>query len=115
LDLHLVALALIGYTTLGLARSPARIERDLSYGVYVLAYPTQEVLVSSGIGELGLAVMITVSIAVVLGLAFASWTFVERPALALRKRAFRPKASWLPARWGQARSVPTSVVVEGRL
>lgn len=79
-----IAVILIGYGALGLAWLPIRLQRDLSYGVYIFAYPIQQVLAVAGVPTLGLGVMIAASIGIVLPLALASWTFVERPALSLR-------------------------------
>jgi len=79
-----VAVVLLGYGALGLAWLPIRLERDLSYGVYVFAYPIQQVLAVAGIPALGVGVMIAASIGLVLPLALASWTLVERPALEFR-------------------------------
>jgi peptidoglycan/LPS O-acetylase OafA/YrhL len=82
-----LAVILIGYGALGLAWLPIRLERDLSYGVYVFAYPIQQVLAVAGVPALGLGVMIAASIALVLPLALTSWTLVERPALSLRSHS----------------------------
>jgi peptidoglycan/LPS O-acetylase OafA/YrhL len=79
-----LAVILIGYGALGLAWLPIRLERDLSYGVYVFAYPIQQVLAVAGVPALGLGVMIAASIALVLPLALTSWTLIERPALSFR-------------------------------
>ena len=87
-----LAVVPIAYVALGLIWLPIRIERDLSYGVYVLAYPTQQVLVAVGVGAFGLPVLLGLTLAVVLPLAYASWTFVERPALSLKRRGLRPVA-----------------------
>ena len=81
-----LATLLISYTALGLAWLPIRTDRDLSYGVYVLAYPIQKVLVTAGVASLGLPVMIAASIVLVLPLAWASWHFIEQPALSIRTR-----------------------------
>lgn len=79
-----VAVVLMSYAALGLARLPIRTDRDLSYGVYVLAYPIQQVLATAGVAALGLPVLFAASVAIVLPLAFVSSQFVERPALSLR-------------------------------
>ena len=78
---------------------PARwVQRDdISYGVYVYAFPVQ---VSLGWFVLGLPVPAHVAVALLITclLAFLSWRLVERPALRLRhldvrKRPTRPKSS----------------------
>ena len=91
-----VAVVLMSYAALGLAGLPIRTDRDLSYGVYVLAYPIQQVLATAGVAALGLPVLFAASVAIVLPLAFASWQFVERPALSLR--TWRPSLHATEAR-----------------
>lgn len=57
---------------------------DLSYGVYVLSYPVQQILVSLGITS-G-AVVLALTVLVVAPLALLSWHLVERPMLRLKPR-----------------------------
>jgi peptidoglycan/LPS O-acetylase OafA/YrhL len=68
-----VPIIFAAYAALGLAHLPFRIERDLSYGTYVFAYPVQRVL---GI-ELNTLGVIVGTILIVLPMAWLSWTFVE--------------------------------------
>lgn len=68
---------------------PGRIRRvgqvnDISYGVYLFAFPVQQTLAYVGLTRLGPAVMIVVASAIVLGIAWLSWRFVERPAMSLK-------------------------------
>lgn len=67
------------------AREPARARPDLSYGVYLYAFPVQQAIVSQmpGIGPLTL---MAVAIAPILALAAASWYAIERPCLARKRR-----------------------------
>jgi hypothetical protein len=80
-DAPLVGVALLAYAAVGLAWIPYRLEVDLSYGVYVLAYPTQELLATAGVPHFGLGVMVACSVGLSLLLASISWMLVERPAL----------------------------------
>jgi len=57
--------------------------RDLSYGVYVYAWPVQQSLVLAGVARFGPAVLMAAAVACVVPLAWLSWTLVERPALGL--------------------------------
>ena len=90
--LHLTPLAgmALAYAALGLMHLPLRVERDLSYGVYVFAYP-----ITLALGSLGAstAVAAIATIAIVLPLSLASWTWVERPAIGLRDLHLRRVAA----------------------
>jgi peptidoglycan/LPS O-acetylase OafA/YrhL len=63
--------------------------RDLSYGLYVYAWPTQQLVLLVGAAAWPVAVYGSVSLGIALLLAWASWTWVESPALRLK--------SWTPA------------------
>ncbi len=72
---------------------------DLSYGVYIIAWPVTQVLVEQA-PRLPLWGVTIATILLSSLLAWASWTFVEKPAMRLRPRiarALEPIAS-LPAR-----------------
>lgn len=63
--------------------------RDLSYGLYVYAWPVQVLLLLAGAAAWPVLLYGAASLAVALVLAWASWTWVETPALRLK--------SWTPA------------------
>ncbi len=65
---------------LGLAR-PGKLPADLSYGVYIYAFPVQQALAMAG--ELN----VLTAILAVLPFAALSWFLVERPALKLKPGA----------------------------
>jgi peptidoglycan/LPS O-acetylase OafA/YrhL len=67
---------------LGLAR-PGKLPADLSYGIYIYAFPVQQVL--AGYGWLNLPV----ALLAVLPFAAFSWFLVERPALKLKPQKSR--------------------------
>ncbi|MEW1954419.1 acyltransferase [Terrabacter sp. NPDC080008] len=72
------------------ARLPLRIgsRNDISYGVYLFAFPLQQLMVVAGVPEaLGLVWFTALSIAVTVPVAWASWLLVERPCLRWRRRA----------------------------
>jgi peptidoglycan/LPS O-acetylase OafA/YrhL len=78
-------IAVIWLGTRGTVRLPA----DLSYGLYVYAFPVQQTLASQG------HLSFWTSLAATLPFAAASWFLVERPALRLKPlaaRLFRPQA-----------------------
>lgn len=62
---------------------------DLSYGVYIYGWPVQQSLVALVPG-IGVASLLVLSLSIVPLFAAASWEWVERPALRLK----RMKADW---------------------
>ena len=87
---------------LGLGAAPSRnwtTRTDLSYGVYIYAYPVQQLLVLLGTASWGVAVNSLLVVLLTLPLALLSWTLVEKPAL-------RAKA-WLDPRDRPDRRVPS--------
>jgi peptidoglycan/LPS O-acetylase OafA/YrhL len=76
-------------------RTPAWLRRltapgDVSYGIYVYAFPVQQSVAAIWGAGLDPLVMMAISFPVTYGLAFMSWRLVERPALAL-KRVLAPR------------------------
>jgi peptidoglycan/LPS O-acetylase OafA/YrhL len=67
---------------------------DLSYGLYIYAFPLQQLAADAGLSRLGVAVSTAVPLAGALAMAAGSWMLVERPALAL-KEATPPALRWL--------------------
>lgn len=68
-----------------------RLRTDLSYGVYIYAWPVQQLLVICGLGFLHPLAFAVVAAAATLPLAALSWFLVEKRALALKSR-FKRKA-----------------------
>jgi len=58
---------------------------DLSYGLYIYAFPLQQIAVLCGLARLGVWIYTAVPLAGALAMACASWFAVERPALALKE------------------------------
>ncbi|PZQ59373.1 MAG: hypothetical protein DI570_16335 [Phenylobacterium zucineum] len=69
---------------LGLAR-PGKVPADLSYGVYIYAFPIQQWLAIQG--QLNVAT----AVAAVIPFALASWFLVEKPAMRLKPG---PRPAW---------------------
>lgn len=66
---------------------------DLSYGIYIYAFPVQQALVQAfGPARLSVGAFFGLTVVAVAPLAAASWWLVERPALRL-KRFGRPSAA----------------------
>ena len=57
-----------------------RLRTDLSYGVYIYAFPTQQLLAICGLVWLHPSVFFVVSAIATLPLAAVSWFLVEKPA-----------------------------------
>jgi peptidoglycan/LPS O-acetylase OafA/YrhL len=75
---------------------------DLSYGIYIYAFPVQQALMLLVGPQLPVPAFVAATLAGVLPLALASWWLVERPALRLKRRtaagppAVGPAAATLP-------------------
>lgn len=82
---------LIAYWVIFLAYYPSWVARkfshgaDLSYGIYIFAYPIQQLLVW-GFGPHDPYLHSVVALALTLIPAYLSWTFVESPCIELKKR-----------------------------
>ncbi len=61
-------------------------KNDISYGVYIYAFPVQRLLVLLHVNDGGLVVYTLASVLATLPLAAASWLVVERRALAFKHR-----------------------------
>ena len=89
---------LLAYLVLWMgARLPLRlgVRDDLSYGLYICAFPVQQLLVIGGAAAaLGVIGSFAAALAIALLLAWASWRLVERPALGLKS---------MPAPWRRPR------------
>ncbi len=67
--------------------SPQR--NDVSYGVYIYAFPIQQALVLAGAAGLGLVPFIVLSAVCTVPLAWVSWRLVEAPAQRLKHAGLR--------------------------
>jgi peptidoglycan/LPS O-acetylase OafA/YrhL len=93
-------------TTLPLQRIGRR--NDISYGVYIYAFPIQQLLVLAGAARLGVGAFVAFGIAATLPLAAASWFVVERRAMGLKRIS-------IGAPWSQHRRPTTTAVEQGSL
>jgi peptidoglycan/LPS O-acetylase OafA/YrhL len=72
------------------SRRSIRLPADLSYGLYIYAFPVQQLLASHGLLSFWMSLTAT------LPFAAASWFLVERPALRLKQAAMPPLSPyWL--------------------
>jgi peptidoglycan/LPS O-acetylase OafA/YrhL len=63
-----------------------RLRTDLSYGTYIYAFPTQQLLAVCGLARLNPLVFFVIATTATLPLAALSWFLVEKPALSLKSR-----------------------------
>jgi peptidoglycan/LPS O-acetylase OafA/YrhL len=70
---------------------------DVSYGVYIYAFPVQQLLVLAGAHTLPIAVYDLLTLAATAPLAIASWLVVERPAMRWARRSTTATAAPAPA------------------
>jgi peptidoglycan/LPS O-acetylase OafA/YrhL len=66
-----------------------RLRTDLSYGVYIYAFPTQQLLVICGLAFLNPIVFAIIAAIATLPLAALSWFLVEKRAISLKSRLKR--------------------------
>lgn len=62
---------------------------DLSYGVYLYAFPIQQLLATCRLNALGFPIYFLASLGISAIFAVGSWLLVERPSLALKSKFFR--------------------------
>ncbi|SPM43092.1 Peptidoglycan/LPS O-acetylase OafA/YrhL, contains acyltransferase and SGNH-hydrolase domains [Mycobacterium numidiamassiliense] len=66
-----------------------RLRTDLSYGVYIYAFPIQQLLVIGGLASLNPMVFAVIAAVATLPVAALSWFLVEKPAMSLKSRLKR--------------------------
>jgi peptidoglycan/LPS O-acetylase OafA/YrhL len=64
---------------------------DISYGLYIYAFPVQQTWVWLGGRGMSFAVGVLCCTAITVVLAWLSWRLVEQPALKLKPRGARPR------------------------
>ena len=67
---------------------------DLSYGLYIYAFPIQKLLVLYHLNALGFAPYVLTALAMALALAAGSWFAIERPNLAMKNLRLRELPSF---------------------
>jgi peptidoglycan/LPS O-acetylase OafA/YrhL len=80
-----------------------KLPADISYGLYLFGFPTQQAIIALGLGFVPFW-LFALSFPIACLVAFASWTFIESPFLrrskAKRQDAPRPAAPSLPVKVG---------------
>jgi peptidoglycan/LPS O-acetylase OafA/YrhL len=92
-------------------RAPAALRRltsrgDVSYGVYLLAFPVQQTIVHVLGGDVSAFAVLALSLPITYALAMLSWRFVERPALRLKNAVAGPRPQRAPQPEPQPEPVP---------
>lgn len=89
-DYRLLAAPALAYGLIGigglLSTPRLAIRNDISYGMYVYAFPVQQLLASAGLIGLGVPGFWVVASLATVPLAAASWFLVERPVIRLNRR-----------------------------
>jgi peptidoglycan/LPS O-acetylase OafA/YrhL len=70
-----------------------RLPTDLSYGVYIYAFPVQQLLVISGLEGMNPFVFAIIATAATLPVAALSWFLIEKPALSFKSRLKKKRAA----------------------
>ncbi|ORB74378.1 acyltransferase family protein [Mycobacterium scrofulaceum] len=74
-----------GVIVSGILLHRLHLHNDLSYGVYIYAWPTQQLLVICGLRHLNPLIFAAVATAATVPLAAASWFAIEKPAVRLKR------------------------------
>ena len=62
---------------------------DLSFGMYIYAFPIQQIIVHFAGSKIGVSLLFSLTMLLTIAVAFFYWHLVERPVLALSKRLLR--------------------------
>jgi len=90
-------------------------DRDVSYGVYIYAFPLQQLLATLGLAAAPPLLFGLVGLLVTVPLAIGSWLVIEKPALRLKRVTWHGVASGVRIRRRAARSVESMpVLVDGQ-
>lgn len=92
-DYRLVAAVPLAYAVIASGalthNARLRLQTDLSYGVYIYAFPVQQLLVICGLGHINPFAFFAIATAATLPIAALSWAFIEEPAMSLKSRLLR--------------------------
>ena len=66
---------------------------DLSYGIYIYAFPVQQLIIALNQGKYSLPVCLLLSLCCAVALAYCSWHLVEKPALRFKPKTWSAKAN----------------------
>jgi peptidoglycan/LPS O-acetylase OafA/YrhL len=69
-----------------------RLRTDLSYGVYIYAFPIQQLLIICGLGSMNPIAFWLIATSAILPVAALSWNLVEKPAMSMKSRLNRSRS-----------------------
>jgi peptidoglycan/LPS O-acetylase OafA/YrhL len=87
-------------------------KNDYSYGIYIYAWPVTQLLAIAGVQKLGYVPFLLVSVLATAPVAVASWWFVEKQALSLKKLDATQLARGLPWQRAKRGSYPSEISTE---
>ena len=88
--LLLVIVSLTAYF-IGFAKKiPLRVNNDISYGLYIFAFPIQQALFKLTNFNPSISLQLALTFAITVPLAFLSWQLVERPFINLNRKFGTP-------------------------
>jgi peptidoglycan/LPS O-acetylase OafA/YrhL len=91
-----------------------QLHTDLSYGVYIYAFPIQQLLVICGIGVLNPVVSAIIATIATLPVAALSWFLIEKPAMSLKSRLMRTRSDPAAADIERDRAAnPVDLIADG--
>jgi peptidoglycan/LPS O-acetylase OafA/YrhL len=90
-QVYAVAFAVTYAALWAAVRLPVRWRTDLSYGVYIYAFPIMQFAMLAGLGRYGPVGLALITTALTIPVAMFSWHYVERPALGAKR--WRPSLS----------------------
>lgn len=91
---YLAAIVALPYMLYYAAYAPLRINLpfgDISYGVYLYAWPVTQTVFQLASGRLSFLAMLSIAALATFLLGWLSWVLVERPMLALKRRTSSPE------------------------
>lgn len=84
--LLLIIIALLAYLVGFYKKITIRLNNDISYGLYILAYPVQQIVFYLTGYNQSIALQLCLTLLVTIPLAFLSWKLIEKPAINLIRR-----------------------------
>lgn len=91
-----------------------RLRTDLSYGLYIYAFPVQQILALCGLGHMPPVLFFFTAVVATLPVAALSWFLIEKPAMSLKRRLRRKWAAPVASSADEATADPATGDTVGR-